>query len=136
MPLHSTETVMEPAPDGFVLTQSHKCLQCGFEWQPVILDASTNLCPKCKTTLKHHSSNLKTHALPDARLPIKKEAVIEHKPGAFVLIRGHKCFRCGHEWQPVILQVAPKVCPKCKTPYWDRPPKKAKMTAMVTLAKK
>jgi len=28
-----------------------------------------------------------------------------------------KCKRCGHTWNPRN-PVIPKVCPKCKTPYW------------------
>ena len=30
--------------------------------------------------------------------------------------------RCGHEWVPRDSK-EPKVCPKCKSPYWDRPKK-------------
>ena len=33
---------------------------------------------------------------------------------------GYRCERCGHEWLPRNDQ-APKVCPKCKSPYWDKP---------------
>lgn len=40
--------------------------------------------------------------------------------GANIKISGHKCFRCGHEWRPKKMGI-PKVCPKCKSPYWDRP---------------
>jgi predicted Zn-ribbon and HTH transcriptional regulator len=31
-----------------------------------------------------------------------------------------KCLRCGHEWVPN-RPVEPKVCPKCKSPYWNKP---------------
>ena len=31
-----------------------------------------------------------------------------------------KCLRCGHEWIPN-RPVEPKVCPKCKSPYWNKP---------------
>ena len=41
--------------------------------------------------------------------------------GANIKIIGHKCFRCGHEWRPKKMDSIPKVCPKCKSPYWDRP---------------
>ncbi len=41
--------------------------------------------------------------------------------GANVLILGHKCYRCGHEWRPIHSEDVPRVCPKCKSPYWDRP---------------
>lgn len=41
--------------------------------------------------------------------------------GYRVLIVGNKCYRCGHEWKPDNIDTPPKVCPKCKSPYWDRP---------------
>jgi hypothetical protein len=34
-----------------------------------------------------------------------------------------QCERCGHEWMPRDRDATPKVCPKCKSPYWDRPRK-------------
>ena len=34
-----------------------------------------------------------------------------------------QCERCRHKWLPVDAAKAPKVCPKCKSPYWDRPRK-------------
>lgn len=30
-----------------------------------------------------------------------------------------KCKRCSHEWTPRSNK-PPRVCPKCKSPYWDR----------------
>lgn len=33
------------------------------------------------------------------------------------------CFRCYHNWQRR-RENLPKVCPKCKSPYWNRPRKK------------
>lgn len=33
------------------------------------------------------------------------------------------CFRCYHRWKKRI-QKPPKYCPKCKSPYWNRPRKK------------
>jgi predicted Zn-ribbon and HTH transcriptional regulator len=35
-----------------------------------------------------------------------------------------KCKRCGHDWPTKQAADRVKVCPKCKTPYWDRKPKK------------
>ena len=32
-----------------------------------------------------------------------------------------KCLRCGHEWPSK--QERPLICPRCKSPYWDRPRK-------------
>lgn len=45
---------------------------------------------------------------------------------------GYKCERCNHEWLPRDITSKldklntnlPKVCPKCKSPYWDTPRKK------------
>ena len=46
---------------------------------------------------------------------------------------GFRCERCGHQWIPRGIEALvseqpkapkvekPKVCPKCKSPYWDRP---------------
>jgi len=38
-----------------------------------------------------------------------------------VRIWGYRCERCEHEWVPRDKDQEPKVCPKCKSPYWDRP---------------
>lgn len=32
------------------------------------------------------------------------------------------CFRCEHIWLPRV-EINPKFCPKCKSPYWDKPRK-------------
>ena len=29
--------------------------------------------------------------------------------------------RCKHEWIPNDINEKPKVCPLCKSPYWDTP---------------
>jgi hypothetical protein len=46
---------------------------------------------------------------------------------------GFRCLRCGHGWVPRGLDEVPggkkppepdeepRVCPKCKSPYWNRP---------------
>ncbi len=33
------------------------------------------------------------------------------------------CLRCGHEWIPRS-ERKPGTCPKCNSPYWDRPRKR------------
>lgn len=38
-----------------------------------------------------------------------------------VQIWGFKFERCDHEWVPRDRAQPPVVCPKCKSPYWDRP---------------
>lgn len=37
-----------------------------------------------------------------------------------VKLDGCRC-RCGHEWLPRNTEEKPRVCPKCKSPNWDRP---------------
>lgn len=32
--------------------------------------------------------------------------------------KGFKCERCSHEWVPN--NEVPVVCPKCKSPYWNK----------------
>lgn len=39
----------------------------------------------------------------------------------FVLLRGCRCARCAHEWLPRRKTEKPTICPKCKSPYWDKP---------------
>lgn len=40
-----------------------------------------------------------------------------------LLVWGFRCERCGHEWVPRNKDDQPRVCPKCKSPYWDKPRK-------------
>jgi hypothetical protein len=41
-----------------------------------------------------------------------------------ITVLGYRCERCEHEWIPRgDFDTTPKVCPKCKSPYWDRPRK-------------
>ena len=43
----------------------------------------------------------------------------DEKPIGMVSLAGCRC-RCGHEWLPRNDE-KPRVCPKCKSPNWDRP---------------
>ena len=42
-----------------------------------------------------------------------------------IVVKGFKCLRCGHEWVPRAGET-PRVCPKCKSAWWDTPKKKGK----------
>jgi predicted Zn-ribbon and HTH transcriptional regulator len=44
-----------------------------------------------------------------------------------ITFMGYKCERCGHEWLPRDNNREPKVCPRCKSPYWNSPKKQAQM---------
>ena len=37
-----------------------------------------------------------------------------------IQVYAYVCERCGHKWVPRQQDVEPKVCPKCKSPYWNR----------------
>lgn len=37
-------------------------------------------------------------------------------------IKPQHCLRCGHDWKPRSLDM-PTICPKCKSPYWNKPRK-------------
>ena len=37
---------------------------------------------------------------------------------------GFECERCTHQWIPHKERDKPKVCPDCKSPYWDTPKRK------------
>ena len=38
-----------------------------------------------------------------------------------VMLQGRCRCRCGHQWLPRDPNDKPRVCPKCKSPNWDRP---------------
>lgn len=40
-------------------------------------------------------------------------------PTIRIEVEGFRCSRCGHEWVPR-KEGHPTVCPKCKSPFWDR----------------
>jgi len=48
-----------------------------------------------------------------------------------ITVMGYRCERCSHEWIPRDIEQEPSVCPKCKSPYWNRP-RKAAAAAMMT----
>ena len=48
---------------------------------------------------------------------------------AYVLIEGYMCERCTYRWGSrtgfgVRGQTDPRVCPHCKSPYWNKPRRK------------
>src|SRR5215211_8496756 len=41
-----------------------------------------------------------------------------------ITVMGFRCERCGHEWVPRGgSEEEPRACPKCRSPYWNRPRK-------------
>jgi DNA-directed RNA polymerase subunit RPC12/RpoP len=50
-------------------------------------------------------------------------------PKVPITVMGYRCERCGGEWIPKDSEKEPIACPKCKSPYWNRP---RKMVPMLT----
>lgn len=40
-----------------------------------------------------------------------------------VMLEGFQCERCKHTWIPRSKDETPTICPKCKSPYWNKPRK-------------
>jgi len=49
-----------------------------------------------------------------------------------IRMAGYRCERCSHKWVPRGKAV-PVICPKCKSPYWDRKRKLNKKGSIVAL---
>ena len=47
-----------------------------------------------------------------------------------ITVMGYRCERCDHEWLPRQRDNGdtPRICPKCKSAYWDRPRQVKSMT--------
>ena len=56
-------------------------------------------------------------------IPTKNQTVTKIK------LDGYKCDRCGHIWLPRVYgeTADPVICPKCKSPYWNRPRESSKI---------
>lgn len=59
-------------------------------------------------------------------LPSRPPIGVKISAGYNVTIIGNKCFRCNHAWIPRKRDDKSAVCPKCKSPYWDKPKKTKK----------
>lgn len=51
---------------------------------------------------------------------------MEQRDDLKVQLWGYRCTRCGHEWlphrpKPEEAERTPRVCPRCKSPYWSVP---------------
>lgn len=49
---------------------------------------------------------------------------------ARITLKGFRCERCSHEWVSRNKEEDPRVCPKCKSPYWDTPKKQKESTSL------
>ena len=58
---------------------------------------------------------------------IRKEGGMGLATRVPITVMGYRCERCAHEWIPKDIEREPATCPKCKSPYWDRPRKAKSM---------
>jgi hypothetical protein len=49
-----------------------------------------------------------------------------------ITVMGCQCERCDYEWIPRDLDAEPESCPRCKSPYWNRPRKRGESKTMTT----
>ena len=49
-----------------------------------------------------------------------------------VTVDADQCCRCGHIWIRRFKGRDPRVCPKCKSPYWNTPRRSARAHSRVT----
>ena len=52
-------------------------------------------------------------------------------PRVRITVDGWRCARCGYEWIPRKKEL-PRVCSRCKSPYWDTEPKRKRRRAPAT----
>lgn len=79
--------------------------------------------------IKYFISNISLTKVTLEGYPYKRSAEEGYMPRVPITVLGYRCERCGHEWVPKNGDHEPVACPKCKSPYWNRP---RKATSMLT----
>ena len=52
-----------------------------------------------------------------------------------ITVMGCRCERCDAEWIPRKPDIEPEACPRCKSPYWNRPRKRGWVGPMTSYEK-
>ena len=106
-----------------IIIEGYRCQRCNHHWAPrngtgYRDKEDPKTCPKCKTP---YWNKPRVHP---ARIPI----AVESSATPHVKLEGYQCDRCGHRWSPPDGKGKwpnsnddPKQCPKCRSPYWDKP---------------
>ncbi len=110
------------------------------EWSRAVKELDSNTCQDCGTICgiiyAHHIKKIVDH--PELRFIVSNgialcsschakrhpERHIHRLTPRFtrhIDYKIFKCLRCGHDWPSE--QERPTICPKCKSPYWDKPKK-------------
>lgn len=62
-------------------------------------------------------------------MPVRTPKAPPRRRRVKIQLWGWQCERCGHKWVPRDMDAepdGPRVCPKCKSPYWNRPRQRPK----------
>jgi predicted Zn-ribbon and HTH transcriptional regulator len=100
--------------------EQRTCEDCGYVWIPRA--SSGDACPRCKSekwVVSQKGKKPKRESAKDVRRIECRGTGQKPKVGLVEITKEIECQRCGHKWMPRIKVV--RVCPKCRSPYWDRP---------------
>lgn len=104
-----------------IIINGYRCARCNHNWAP--RDGSgyrskedPKTCPRCRSPYwnRPRKNRVRTEE-------VEPEILTPH-----VQLQGYHCDRCGHRWSHtdgtgLWPKTDPKQCPKCRSPYWDRP---------------
>ena len=101
-----------------ILERVKTCMQCGHTWL-ALTQAGPRKCPVCQSAKWAEPKKKGEHTLvvPVCEVGQTEGWEIIHP----ITQMGYRCARCEHEWVPKVQE--PRVCPKCKSAYWNRPRK-------------
>ena len=104
-----------------IIIQGYRCQRCNHHWAPrngtgYRDKEDPKTCPRCKSPYWNKPR------VNRARNPV----VMESGATPHVQVEGYQCDRCGHRWSHPDGKgrwphADPKQCPKCRSPYWDKP---------------
>jgi len=104
------------------------CLECfrtytrDYQWRTrykKVFEKYKFKCAKCgsKKKLEIHHINKKSDNRLESLILVCSKCHLTHCHGGVFTKKNKVCIRCSHTWESRVEN--PKVCPKCKSPYWN-----------------